>query len=276
MNQILVPTDFSECANEATEVAFQIAKKSGAEVLFLHSMEVPVGWVKMPNDLEEEYPELQKQIDEISGQLTEMVEIAERAGVKASRMLAFSNTYKDVAKILKDKNQDVIVMGSHGRKGVDKFFLGSVASKLMRVSETPVLVIKKRPENIQLNTIVFASGLEEDTHDAFGRLLNFADAVGAENLHFVEITTPHNFKPTKIVMDKMEEFVKKHDYKRLQIHNYNHHNIESGIIEFARNVRADMIALATHGRSGLSNLFIESIPENLIKYSEFPVLSIRV
>jgi nucleotide-binding universal stress UspA family protein len=276
MNQILVPTDFSECANEATEVAFQIAKKSGAEVLFLHSMEVPVGWVKMPNDLEDEYPELQKQIDEISGQLTEMVEIAERAGVKASRMLAFSNTYKDVAKILKDKNQDVIVMGSHGRKGVDKFFLGSVASKLMRVSETPVLVIKKRPENIQLNTIVFASGLEEDTHDAFGRLLNFANAVGAENLHFVEITTPHNFQPTKIVMDKMEEFIQKHDYKRLQIHNYNHHNIESGIIEFARNVRADMIALATHGRSGLSNLFIESIPENLIKYSEFPVLSIRV
>lgn len=276
MNQILIPTDFSDCANDAIEVAFEIAKKTGSKILFLHSLEVPTGWVMMPKDLEDHYPDIQKEIGSSKGQLSELVQIAKRAGIEASPLLAFSDSYKDVAQTLKDKNQDLIVIGSHGRKGADKFFLGSVATKIMRVSETPVLVIKKRPENIRFKTIVFASGLEEDTHEAFGRLLNFAKDIGAENLHFVDITTPNNFKPSKVVRDKMEAFVKAHNFDTLQLHNYNHYNIESGILEFAHNVRADMIALATHGRSGLSTLFVESIPENLVKYSDFPVLSIRV
>jgi nucleotide-binding universal stress UspA family protein len=276
MNQILIPTDFSDCANEATEVAFEIAKKTDAKILFLHSLEVPTGWVMMPKDLEDHYPDVQKQIGQSKNQLIEMLKIAKRNGVEATQSLAFSDSYKDVTQTLKDKNHDLIIIGSQGRKGVDSFFLGSVAAKIMRVAKTPVLIIKKRPENLRFKTIVFASGLEDDTHEAFGRLLNFAKDIGAENLHFVEITTPHNFKPSKIVRDKMEAFVNAHDYKMLQLHNYNHYNVESGIIEFAQNVRADMIALATHGRSGLSSLFIESIPENLVKYSEFPILSIRV
>ena len=275
MNHILIPTDFSECANQATEVAFEIAKKTGAKILFLHSLEVPMGWVMMSKDMEDHYPDIRKQMGEVKGQLSEMVKIANRNGIKAIQSLAFSDSYKDVAQTLKDKDQDLIVIGSHGRLGVDRFFLGSVATKIMRVAKTPVLIIKKRPENFQFKTIVFASGLEEDTHGAFGRLLNFVEDLGAKNLHFVEITTPHNFKPSKIVRDQMEAFVKEHNFKSLQLHNYNHYNIESGIIEFAHNVKADMIALATHGRSGLSKLFVESIPENLVKYTEIPILSIR-
>ncbi len=276
MKHILVPTDFSDCAADATEVALAIARKTGAEVLFLHSLDVPVGWTHIPKDAEDYYPGVQKEIGVAKGQLGELTNIAKMRGIEASEALAFSKSYLDVAQTLKDKKHDLIVLGSHGRSGMEKLMLGSVAEKIIRRATSPVLIVQKRPEIIDFQTIVFASGTEEDTHGAFGRLLEFAKEMGARHLHFVEVTTPHNFKPTKQVRDQMEAFVRNHDFQTLKLHNYNHFNIESGILEFAHNVKADLIALATHGRNDLSSLFVESIPENLVKYSDFPVLSIRV
>ncbi|RMG78934.1 MAG: universal stress protein [Bacteroidetes bacterium] len=276
MNSILLPVDFSDCSEVAMETAFVVAKKTGARIVFLHSLNLPITWSPLPEDFENFYPEVQKQIDEVNNQLAGLVEIAEKRGLSASHVLTFDDSFGDISKALEEKNHDLVVLCPHGRKGMDKLLLGSVTEKIMRVAKIPVLVVKKQEGKPRFKTIVFASGLEEDTRPAFGQLLKFAKAMGSKNLHLVEITTPNNFKPTREIREKMEAFVAPFNFKNLQLHHYNHYNVESGIVEFAHTVKADLIALATHGRSGLSNLFIESIPENLVKYSAFPVLSIRV
>ncbi|MFQ5446116.1 MAG: universal stress protein [Saprospiraceae bacterium] len=172
---------------------------------------------------------------------------------------------------------DLIVMGGVGDNNPSKPVIGANTAKVLRTSKTPVLVVKKDVSlPVAFDTIVFASGLEPDTHKAFAQLLSFAETMGASNLHLVEVTTPNNFKPTFFVREKMEAFISKHRVKNIQIHNYNHYTIEAGVFEFAKRVNASLLAIANHGRNDITSLFIESVPENLVKFSDVPVLSIMV
>lgn len=276
MKKMLIPTDFSPCANAAARVGKWIAGKTGAELLFLHGMRTPVDWVNLPKRLEESYPEIKTEIGQAQHQLDELVKAAEHEGIKAEKSLAFMEGFETIANTVLDTENDLIVIGSHGNTGFRKFALGSNAEKIMRMAKTPVLACKQPDNDIRFDTIVFASGLEPDTHHAFDQLLAFATQVNAQNLYFVEVTTPYNFKPTGDVMKKIREFVNGHNFNALNIQNYAHYTIEAGILDFAHSVGANLIGIANHGRTGLGGIFVESIPENLLRYGDLPVLSIRV
>lgn len=276
MNSILIPTDFSSCANDAAEVARYIAKKRNADLLFLHSMCLPVDWVNLPKTLEDNYPEIKAMIGHARSALEELVKEAEKEGVKATKSIVFLEGYGSVANSVKDNGHGLIVMGSHGKSGFKRFVVGSNAEKIMRIAEAPVLAVKHKPEKMQFKSIVFASGLEPETHAVFDEVIRFAKDMETEDIHLLEITTPYNFLPSGDVMQKMEEYASRHDFDSIHLHNYNHYTIEAGVIEFAQSVNADLIAIANHGRTGLGSLFVESIPENLLRYGDLPVLSIRV
>lgn len=277
MNHILVPTDFSACAGYAEDVAISIAQRNGASLIFLHGISTGFDWLKIPKNKENQYPEIKARIGQAENELDIRVRKAKDAGVSAIKSLAFLESYKTVANTTLDHAHDLIVVGSHGLSGFKRFVIGSNTGKILRTAKTPVLVIQKPlPQPLSFKTIAFASGLEPDTHPAFERLLHFAKTMGAEHLHFVEVTTPHNFKPSKQVKEEMERFIANHDYQSLWLQTYNHYSVEAGIIDFAKDVDADLIGIANHGRTDITSLFIESIPENLVKYSDFPVLSIRV
>ncbi|MBX2929570.1 MAG: universal stress protein [Saprospiraceae bacterium] len=276
MRKILVPTDFSPCAASATEIGKWIAKKTHAELTFLHGMRMPVDWVNLPKRLEDTYPEIKAQIGAAHQHLDDLVRDAGQQGIKAEKSLAFLEGFETVANTVLDHDNDLIVIGSHGHTGFKKFALGSHTEKIMRQAHAPVLACKKPGAEIRFNTLVFASGLEEDTHPAFDLLIKFAENIGAENLYFVEVTTPYNFKPTGEVMANIRAFVEVHPFKTISVHNYAHYSIEEGILAFAHSVGADLIGIANHGRTGLGGIFVESIPENLLRYGDLPVLSIRV
>jgi nucleotide-binding universal stress UspA family protein len=277
MNRILVPTDFSPCAKNAENVALDIARKTSAHLTFLHGLATAIDWVKLPKDKEGRYPEIKAQIGNAEQLLTERVHAAKEKGVEAEKSLVFLETYKTVASAVMDKEKEMIVMGSHGASELKKFIIGTNAGKILRSAKTPVLVVRKPLSSpVSFKTIVFASGLEPDTHHSFQRLLQFAQEMGAENLHLVEVITPHNFRPTGVVKAEMEAFAARHGHPNLHLSQYNHYSIEAGIVEFAQIIGADLIAIANHGRTDISSLFIESIPENLVKYSDYPVLSIGV
>jgi nucleotide-binding universal stress UspA family protein len=275
MTHILVPTDFSECSGFAEKAAMGIAKHINAELVLMHGLSTGVDWLKLPKDKEDKYPEIKAQIGRADQELEDRAKIAINLDIKTSKSIVFLEGYKSISNTVLDSKHDLIVMGSHG-KSAKSLVIGSNAGKILRSAKIPVLVVQKAmPEPVSFKTIVFASGLEPDTHAAFDRLLEFTTAMGAENLHLIEVTTPNNFKPSGIVMEDLKNYISHHHYKTIWVHNYNHFNVEAGIIEFAKKVDADLISIANHGRTDLTSLFIESIPENLVKYSDFPILSIR-
>lgn len=276
MTHLLVPTDFSTCAGYAEAAAISIAKQINAKITFLHVLSVGMDWARLPEGKESRYPEIKSRIAQVDKNLEERIKAASEQGVNAAKALVYLEGYRSISAAILSRKHDLVVMGAHGKKE-KSMAIGSNAGKILRAAKSPVLVIQKKLTGpVVFKTIAFASGLEPDTHDAFDKLLDFTAKMGAENLHFVEITTPNNFRPTGIVTEEMKKFISHHNCNTIWLHNYNHYNVEAGIIEFAHKVEADLISIANHGRTDISSLFIESIPENLVKYTNFPILSIRV
>lgn len=139
--KILLPTDGSEYANKAAKHAQWLAKASGAEIIALAVMETS-SLVGLPADdlivrikemLEEEAERSLDKIDEIveKGQNDVKITLKTEEGSPADVVL----------KTIKDEDIDLVVIGTSGKHGLDRFLLGSVAEKVVRSSSCPVLVV---------------------------------------------------------------------------------------------------------------------------------------
>ncbi len=277
MKRILVPTDFSDTANYAADAAIEIGKASHAEVVFMHGFETWVDWENLTSGKEKMFPDIYAHIIAAENSLSDLVNKAETQGVKANKIISYIQDGRSLVKRMEAQAHDFMILGSHGIDGFRKYTLGSTTSKILRVSKKPVLIIQKEMQKpLVFKNIVFASGLEPDTHVAFELLIQFAKAMNAENVHLVEVTTPNNFQPSSKVREDMKNYVAQHHYPQLKLHNINHFSIEAGILEFVNENQVDLVGIANHGRTDISSLFIESIPENLVRYSDLPVLSIKV
>lgn len=284
MEHILVPTDFSTCAGYAELAAIAIAQKTGAKVSFLHGITLKSGraadasislgrWSGRPagGDTPNRHA--------AEAALSARVAAAERSGVQATgKIVAMGGAQGLAAVVFREPDIDLIIMGSHGHQSGSRSTPGPNTAKVMRQAKIPVLVMNKEFNGrFCMDTVVFATGLEQDTHRAFEKLLRFSRDIGTHQLHFLEVNTPSNFKPSGAIDEEMHSYLSQHgSTPAIKCSIYNHYNVETGIIEYARQSGAQIIALSNHGRTDLSGLFIASIPENIIKFATQPVLSIGV
>jgi nucleotide-binding universal stress UspA family protein len=95
-------------------------------------------------------------------------------------------------------------------------------------------------------------------------------------VHLVRINTPGNFQRDAIVKQYMKDFAKKLMLKNYTVNIFNDFSEEEGIIYFADSINADMIAMATHGRTGFAHVLAGSIAEDVVNHSKRPVLTFVV
>jgi nucleotide-binding universal stress UspA family protein len=135
---ILVPTDGSKCSEEAVHRGLALAKQLGAEVTFLYAVEDPAYDLPRAASYRQPFHDYLKQEAEIS--LRRAKTWADEAGVKATTKLV--DHQQPVQAIHEaEKDVDLIVMGTHGRRGFNRFAFGSVAEGVLRRSAKPCLVI---------------------------------------------------------------------------------------------------------------------------------------
>jgi nucleotide-binding universal stress UspA family protein len=143
--RILHASDFSAASNAAFKKAIEMAKASRAELLIVHVINpiIPVageGYVspKMYEDLAASTRAwARKQLDRLLGK-------AKKSGVRGKGVLAEGAAHEQIARIAKTKRADLVVMGTHGRSGFARLFLGSVAGRVVAAAPCPVLTVKGR------------------------------------------------------------------------------------------------------------------------------------
>lgn len=136
---ILFPTDFSDCSSEALEYATSLAKESGGKLLIVHAEEsfVPFGGEDVyAGLLEEAFEDLQKELDQVVP--TDPTVDYARQMLRGSEAPA-----KRIVKYATKEKVDLIVMGTHGRTGLNRMLLGSVAEAVVRHAPCPVLLVKQ-------------------------------------------------------------------------------------------------------------------------------------
>ena len=275
MKNILVPTDFSETANRAAEIAISIAEQFGAEIHFLHLLITPVLWVKLDKEKEERFPETLKEIGHAKIELHKLVKKAEDKGLKAEQFLVFDVGREEILNHIPFHHHDFVVMGSRGASGAKELFVGSNAQKILRDATVPVLIIKENSK-WPFNNIVFASSFEEDVKEPFQTVVKLAD-LNESSINLLYVNVPFSFEETDRSMKKMHAFHKSCLRGGTCTTNiYNSLNEERGILKFSKSAGADLIALVTHGKSGFLSFLSKSITESLANHSEIPILSINL
>ncbi|MFP4632919.1 MAG: universal stress protein [Halobacteriota archaeon] len=139
-DEILVPTDGSEGVTRAVEHALSIADKydATAHVLYVvntstySSLPADSNWETIIDALHEEG---ETSTDEVGEQF-------EQRGVAVEREVAEGVPHKSILEYADEHDVDLIVMGTHGKTGLDRLLLGSVTEKVVRASETPVLTVR--------------------------------------------------------------------------------------------------------------------------------------
>ncbi|AWR85341.1 universal stress protein [Meiothermus taiwanensis] len=139
--RILMPTDGSNCSQQAIREGLEVAKNMGARVTFLYALENISSsfWISpesVPYGLE-----LLEDLKRVGSEaLSKAAELAQTVGVEAETKLVEARPVEAI--LAEAKNHDLIVMGTHGRSGLDRFMLGSVTEAVLHRSERPVLVLR--------------------------------------------------------------------------------------------------------------------------------------
>jgi nucleotide-binding universal stress UspA family protein len=140
--RILCPIDFSDASRAALEAAAEVAKRYGAKVALFHAYPVPGytfpdgSFVASSKMLDELSQQAQRHLEEwkaiAEGLGIAQVEIATAIGEPAHEILAFA----------KAQNADLLVLGTHGRTGIQHALMGSVAERVVRRASCPVLTVR--------------------------------------------------------------------------------------------------------------------------------------
>ncbi|MEZ4720459.1 MAG: universal stress protein [Flavobacteriales bacterium] len=275
MRKILVPTDFSECAEHAVEVAASIAKRTEARLYILHILDIPV---YDRNDSFQSYADAAEGIfwmKLVKKRFKELFEKPFLKGVNAVEVLQFDGVYETIASQAKEHEIDLIVMGSHGDSGAHEVFIGSNTEKVVRLADCPVLTVKHRHENFDFKNIVFASNFYGEAADNFEKLFNFVNLFDAK-IHLVKVVTPDHFETTDKTEKLISDFAKEWKLKNYEMHVINERSIQAGVLAAAKRTNADAICMETHGRVGLSRFFIGSHAESVVNHADLPVLTVRI
>jgi len=285
MKKILVPTDFSEQANNALDFAAQIVKRNDAEIILLNVVEHPGGtsyassidvtadYTNEPKG--EEHVFMLMLMKKVKNDLNEIMERDEYADLNINPQIRVGTPFSTVTDILDEEDVDLIVMGTQGASGLEEIVVGSNTEKVVRHAKCPVISIKHAAKIEDIDDIAFATSLGDDKEEMIFNLKQLQELFEAK-LHIVRINTPNNFKRDKHTMQRMEEFAKKHEFKNYTLNIYNDAEEEDGIIAFAEDKDMDMIAMGTHGRTGIMHLLSGSIAEDVVNHSKRPVWTYKI
>jgi len=141
IKKILAPIDFSEVSNRSLDYAVDLAAQVKAAVSVVHVYEIPVyafpeGAIITPPDVAAELA------DRAQKSLDAAVAARKGRGVEISGTLTNGSAREEILRLAKEGNADLIVMGTHGRRGLPRAIMGSVAERVIRTSEIPVLTVR--------------------------------------------------------------------------------------------------------------------------------------
>ncbi|TFG78327.1 MAG: universal stress protein [Flavobacteriales bacterium] len=278
MKRILVPVDFSEHSSYALEVAAQLAKQHGAELLVLHML----GLSESGYDMDETsgMAEARYYMKMAKKRFNEFLDKEYLKGLSVDQMVQNYKIFSELNHVAEEQEIDLIVMGSHGTNVMGGFFVGSNTEKVIRSAEVPVLVIKKQTPNFGIKQVVFACDFNLENEGAYLKAMKLFHRLGVK-VHLLYVNLPNTqFKSTMEIEEKMANFLfMVHDGKPVLDETpvcVCDHTIEMGIYRYCKKVNADLLAIPTHGRQGISHFFRQSLAEDIANHIDLPVMTFRI
>jgi nucleotide-binding universal stress UspA family protein len=276
MKSILVPTDFSENAANATEYAAVIAESTGATVTLLHVYTPAVSRFSvisalLTEEVKEAKKESREKLQVIVGTLRSQYS---KANVNAA--VAVGEAIPEILQAIKDVHVDMIVMGTQGISSLQKFFLGSNASSIVEKATCPVMVIPAAAQCSIPKKIVYATDYSYSDIESARTLTEIA-AVFKATITFVHITTEDEEVDDEVAfIDKFTNEIKEATgYNQINSHILSDATVIMGLDSLVNDRKADLLAIATRRRNIFEKLYNPSITRKLAQYTRIPLLAFK-
>ena len=268
--RLLVPTDFSQLATAALDYAVELSEKFNASIVLLYAE--PFDRVGLPLDLYvSNFPSFQNLADE---KLRQFVARELPPTIPYQIVVSTQNPASAIVAAAKEHDVDLIVMGTHGRRGLRRAFLGSVSEEVLKYTDRPVLTVCK--------TEVPLPPMEP----LFSRIVcpvNGTDIARRSVEHAASIATA--FDAALYVVNVDEDSAARHDQIRSWIGEelydrcVDEEAILSGdpaeeILRFAEQNRADLLVIGAQHRRFVDTTVVGTTSERLIRFARCPILTV--
>lgn len=285
IRNILVPIDFGEASADALDLAIRLAAKHSAKLTLLHVFYVPPSAYSYDPTLW-----VADWTTASRAQLEATAAATKRRHLNTESLWMEGDPRRCIVDAAGDCSADLIVAGTHGRRGVPRVFFGSVAERLVRTSPVPLITTAAGASRIgfgpRVRHLMVATDFGEPSQRARSFACSLARSFDARVtlVHVVPWLSASLARtlPAEAEMVAQAKLALKAE---LELAKQEATVVDSLLVEgdprerilsAARELKADVIAMGTHARRGLSRIFLGSVAEAVVRSSEIPVLTMSV
>jgi nucleotide-binding universal stress UspA family protein len=289
--RIVAATDFSDTAGAAVGWAVDIARQHGAVVHLVHALTLPAplpDYVPAGADFGRELHEVAlRKLEETAVRVRE-------AGVEVETDVPIGVPSQSILRLAEESGADLIVLGTRGLTGMTHLLLGSTAERVVQRARCPVLTVhpEDRDRHRPIRTVVLPTDFSPGAADAaavahrlLARLESDARIVLVHAYHLPIEYTAYGPIPTSVrfledvgvdAQDRLDQAARAMARQGLTVTTVAREGYAPDVIvDEAKSHQADLIAMGTHGRTGLAHLLLGSTAERVVQHAPCPVITVR-
>ncbi len=285
--KILCPTDFSAGAEQALRTAVQLATSSDAELVIAHSWYIPPlayageAWMMSAEIVD-------GMVEESARGLATALATAVGLGARASSVLQSGVPGDRILSLLNsDPTFDLVVVGTHGRTGMARVLLGSVAEQVVRHAPCSVFAARPRLVDGPFRSILCPVDFSDSARHAIDLAIDMSvEGTEIALMHAIELPTSYGQEPTlmdsveqldRVTTSALERWVETTRTKARGPVSAQTRRGRAGaqILELLETSAFDLAVMGSHGRTGIRRALLGSVAEKVVRHATCPVLVAR-
>ncbi len=277
IKRILIPMDFSKTGQLAVEHGAFMANLFKAELFLLHVIEMiefvytaydPVSIITVDTEEIE-----RNSIKNLNGQADR---IRQQYGLQVTTLIGRGRVVSELNEVALKQNIDLIVMGTHGAKGFEEYFIGSNADRIINLSPCPIITVQTHIKEIGFKHIVLPIDSSLHSRQKVDHAVLLASKYGAfvHILGLLQTDDRVDENKFRIKLEAVEKALTqaKVSHSRKLVHGT---NLAVETMKYADEVNGDLILIMTDHESNFTGMFLGVFAKQIVNHSRVPVMSIK-
>lgn len=268
---LLVPTDFSPCADHALSFAALLARRTNQGLALVH-VYTPVD---LANTALIDYVEREMEAskNEINSKLKVISQkVVQDNNIACSHTLRVGALTENILDEAREANCSMIVMGTEGASGLTKILFGSRTNQVIERSDYPVLAVPVQSPLVLPKKIVFATNFFDSDLDTLKQLLELVRPWHPE-IYLLHVSHDNMRSERDYIESFSLKVMSETNYKHVYYYVLPHDSDERGIELFIKSVNAEMLVLSTRKRTFIERLFSASLTKRIAYHLQVPLLA---
>jgi nucleotide-binding universal stress UspA family protein len=267
IQKILTPVDLSDNSLLALEHGIFMAKLFKADIILAHIVEQSS--FSFSNSPQAINPQVESKLKDLAD------EVKIKSGGKVEVVIKYGKISKKIVEAVKEKNVDLVIMGTHGVSGFEEFFSGSNSFRVVTESPCPVISVQTHSQKIGFHEKLLPIDNSAPSREKVSYAVEIAKHYGAK-IHLLGIlSVEDNAIVAKFnrMFDQIEDYLKQNDLKFTSELVYGD-NIASLTMKYGEKINADLIVIMTEQEENLTGLLLGPFAQQVVNRSKIPVMSI--